>query len=152
MLTVEVTEVIACTPDELLEFVMDPERYAEVDTKIRPVVWVRRDGNVTEFKFRSKLAGLPGPPTVSRMTLTPGKRVDVALAPPPANRLARLASDFTASFVCEPADGGTRLVRTLNFDFKPFIGWLAEPMLRKWLNTDVRDEVRLAKEYLERKK
>jgi hypothetical protein len=150
MLTVEVTETISCTPDELLEFVMDPERYAEVDSKIRPVRWVRREGNVTEFEFRPKLAGLPGPPSVSRMELTPGERVDVALAPPPANRLARLASDFDASFVCTPVDGGTKLVRTLNFHFRPVLRWFAEPMLRRQLLADVREEVRLAKEYLER--
>jgi hypothetical protein len=39
MLTVQVTQVICCTPDELLRFV------------IRPVRWVR-EGNVVEFAFR----------------------------------------------------------------------------------------------------
>ncbi len=35
--TVEVTETISCTPDELLEFVMDVERYAQLDHEIRPI-------------------------------------------------------------------------------------------------------------------
>ncbi|MGW0247686.1 SRPBCC family protein [Nocardia goodfellowii] len=150
MLTVEVTETIACTPDELLEFVMDVESYAKVDRKIRPLGWVRREENFTEFAFRPSLAGLPGPPSVSQMRLTPGERVDVQLAPPPANRLSRLASDFTASFVCTPVAGGTRLVRTLNFDFKPPLRWLVEPLLRRRITAEVREEVRLAKAYLER--
>jgi len=37
MLSVMATETIACTPDELLAFVMDPRRYATVDRKIRLV-------------------------------------------------------------------------------------------------------------------
>lgn len=144
------TETIACQPDDLLAFVMDPERYAQVDSKIRPVLSVRRMGNVTEFKFRPRVACIPGPPAISQMTLTPGTRVDVALAPPPANRLARLASDFTASFVCTPVEGGTELVRTLNYDFRPPFGWLARRLLRRRMTAEVHDEVRLAKQHLER--
>ncbi|TDD21584.1 SRPBCC family protein [Nonomuraea diastatica] len=151
MLTAQVTETIDCSPDDLLSFVMDPEKYAEVDRKIRPVTWVRRSENVCEFGFRPRLAGLPAPPAVSRMRLTPGHRVDVVLAPPPANRLTRLASDFDASFVCTPHQGGTLLVRTLRFHFRPWIRWIAEPLLRRWLIDDVRDEVRQAKEHLERR-
>lgn len=152
MLTVEVTEKISCTPDELLEFVMDVERYAQVDRKIRPVQWARRDGNLTEFCFRPRLVGIPAPPSVAQMRLTPGKRIDITLAPPPANRMTRMASEFDASFVCTPVEGGTRLVRTLNFRFKPWLRWLAEPLLRRRLAEDVRDEVQLAKQYLQQTK
>ncbi|TDE54641.1 SRPBCC family protein [Nonomuraea mesophila] len=149
MLIAQVTETINCAPDDLLSFVMDPEKYAEVDRKIRPVTWVHRNDNVCEFGFRPGLAGLPAPPAVSRMQLTPGRRVDIVLAPPPANRLTRLLSDFDASFVCTPTQGGTELVRTLRFHFRPWIRWIAEPLLRRWLINDVQDEVRQAKYYLE---
>ncbi|GAA2598312.1 SRPBCC family protein [Actinomadura fulvescens] len=149
MLTVRVTETISCTPDELLEFVMDVERYAQIDKKIRPLRWVRRDEDFTEFGFRPSVAGIPGPPTVSQMRRTAGERIDIELAPPPANRMARLTADFDASFVCTPVEGGTELVRTLNYRFKPWVAWLAEPLLRRRLNADVREEVRLAKEHLE---
>lgn len=57
MLEARVTETIRCTPEELLDFVMDPERYAEVDEKIGTIDWVRREGNVTEFRFRGALPG-----------------------------------------------------------------------------------------------
>ena len=40
---------IACPPREFLEFVMDIERYAEVDDKIGPILWTRRQGNVVTF-------------------------------------------------------------------------------------------------------
>lgn len=152
MLTVEVTETFPCPPDELLDFVMDVERYALVDRKLRPVLWARREADVVEFAFRPRLAGLPAPKTVARMRLTPGRRVDIELAPPPANRLTKLASDFDAGFVCTPVEGGTRLVRTLNFRFRPPLRWLAEPLLRRPLTADVREEVRLAKEYIQRRR
>ena len=150
MLTVQATEVIASRPEELLGFVMDVERYAEVDRKIRPVRWVRRADGFTEFGFRPRLAGLPGAVSVAQMRLTPGERVDIRLAPAPANRLTRLASDFDASFVCVPVDGGTRLVRTLSFHFRPALRWLAEPVLRRRLTAEVEEEVRLLKAHLER--
>ncbi|MCK2242075.1 MULTISPECIES: SRPBCC family protein [unclassified Crossiella] len=148
MLTIEVTETIGCTPAELLEFVLDARRYAQVDRKIHPVLWMRREGEVTEFAFRARIAGLPGPVTVSRMRLTPGLRVDVALAPSPANRRGRLFSEFDASFVCTPVAGGTRLVRTLNFRFRAWLRWV-EPLLRRQVLAEVEEEVRLAKRYLE---
>jgi hypothetical protein len=150
MLTVQVTQVIYCTPDEMLRFVMDPEQYAAIDRKIRPVRWVHREGNVVEFPFRARVAGIPGPVTVSRMTLTPGRRVDVALAPPPANRISRMLSDFTASFDCTPVENGTKLVRTLNFGFNRLLRGFAERFLRARIQAEVEEEIRLAKEYLER--
>ncbi len=148
------TETIECTADELLEFVMDPERYTEVDSKIGPIDWVRREGTTTEFRFRGVLPGLPGPAPkmVSRMSLTPGERVDVRLPPIPANRLANLVSDFSASWVCVPSDGpvgGTTVTRTVRCGFRPPVKWVAEPILRRTLRPDVEDEIRQAKAHLE---
>lgn len=147
MLSVQVIEAFDCAPDEVLEFVMDAEAYQAVDKKIRPVRWMRREGNVTEFEFTSRVGGVPAP-VVSRMTLTPGKRVDIELAPPPANRLTRLASEFDASFVCTPASRGTTVTRTLSFHFKPYLRWM-ERVLRRSMTDDVREEMRLAKAHLE---
>lgn len=139
-------------PEELLEFVMDIERYTEVDDKIGPIDWARRQNNVTEFKFRSTLPGIPGPTpkVVSRMQLTPGERVDITYAPLPQNKLNHRISTFNASLVCEPVDGGTRVTRTLSIEFMPFLRWLLEPILRRTLPADVEHEIWQAKEYLER--
>lgn len=73
MVEAQVVETIRCKPDELLEFVMDIERYAEVDAKIRSLDWARREGELTEFKFRPKLPGvpLPSPKWVQQIRLTP---------------------------------------------------------------------------------
>lgn len=81
---------IACTPREFLEFVMDIERYAQVDDEIAPILWTRRQGNVVTFACRPRLAGLRQPKVVQTMRLTPGERIDIALTPRPANRLSLL--------------------------------------------------------------
>lgn len=150
MLSVQVETIIAVSPGQVLGLVMDIQRYAEVDEKIRPVLWSRRDGNRVEFACRPKLAGLRQPKVVQFVELTPGRRVDIGLLPRPANRLAHLMAQFAASFECQPVEGGTRVTRRLQFTFSPAVRWLAEPLLRRRLERDVRDEVRLAKEYLER--
>ncbi|WP_243769753.1 SRPBCC family protein [Amycolatopsis acidicola] len=138
--------------DRVLGFVMDPRAYAAVDGKIGAIDWVRRDGDVTEFRFRSRLPGVPGPAprVVSRMSRTPGERVDVRLPPIPANRLARLVSEFSASWVCVPAGGRTAVTRTVRCAFKGPVKWFAEPILRRTLRPDVEDEMRQAKAALER--
>lgn len=152
MVEVEVERTIDCAPETFLEFVMDPERYREVDDKIVRVLWQRREGNLTEFKFKPRMPGvsLPEPPAISQMRLTPGKRIDVRLAPPPRNRLNHFLATFKASWVCEPDGGGTRVRRWLSFDFNPLVRWFFEPLLRRTLRGSAERELRLAQEILER--
>jgi hypothetical protein len=151
MVEVTVEEFVSCSPEAFLALVMDPRRYAEVDRKLGRIDWVRSEGDVTEFRFRSVLPGLgPGPKIVSRMTLTPGERVDVALPDRPENRLARRMSTFEASFSCVPVDGGIRVTRRIGFGFATPLRRLLEPVLRRKLRADVEDEVRGAKRLLER--
>jgi hypothetical protein len=146
-----VEQTIRCTPEKFLDLVMDPERYATFDRKLAAVGWVKRDGNVTQFEFRSRLPGVPGPApkVVSQMTLTPGRRVDIQLAPVPANKLNRRISAFSASFVCTPAEGGTAVSRTIEMDFTPVLSWMLEPILRRTLRPDLEQELKGAKALLE---
>jgi hypothetical protein len=151
MIRVTVERIVRCTPAEFLALVMDAERYATVDDKLGRIDWVRREGDVTDFRFRSRLPGLPGPAltVVSRMRLTPGERVDVEYAPSPHNRLVRSLSTFAASFTGKAVDGGTRVTRTFEVGFRPPFGWLVEPVLRRTLPADIEREVQGAKELLE---
>jgi hypothetical protein len=150
MVRVQVVETIAVSPEKILEFVMDIERYAEVDAKIKPILWARREGNRLEFACRPKLAGLPQPKVIQFAELTPGRRIDIGLLPLPNNRIANALANFEASFDCV-ADGDiTRVTRTLEFTFAPAVRWLMEPLFRRRLPAEVRDEVRRAKDYLER--
>ncbi|WP_370591195.1 SRPBCC family protein [Saccharopolyspora montiporae] len=146
---VQVQETVRATPEEFLGLVMDIERYAQVDKKINPVLWRRRDGDVVEFACRPKLAGLRQPKVVQYARLTPGRRIDIGLMPLPANRIAHALARFAASFECEAVEGGTRVVRTLEFQFTPPARWLLEPLFRRRLEDEVRAELRLAKHHLE---
>lgn len=155
MVQAQAIETIRCRPDELLEFVLDPEQYAKVDAKIGTIDWVKREGDVAQFRFRGKLPGLPdpAPKLTSRMSLTPGERIDVRLPSTPDNRLINLMmKDFSASWVCEPVDGATKVTRALRFDFKPPAKWPAEPVLRRTLQRDVENELRGAEAYLENRR
>ncbi|MGI5353162.1 SRPBCC family protein [Streptomyces sp. CA-250714] len=152
MIRVTVEQTVRCTPEAFLALVMDPERYARVDAKLGRIDWVRHQENVTEFKFRSRLPGLPGPApkVVSRMRLTPGEAVHVRYAPAPHNRLVRRVSTFAASFVCTSEDDDTtRVVRTIEMGFAPPLRHLAEPVLRRTLRPDMEREIRGAKALLE---
>lgn len=153
MASVEVEQVIDCTPETFLEFAMDVRRYAEVDDKLGRIVWVRREENLTEFKFHPKIPGqnLPEPATVSRMRLTPGRRIDIKLAPLPRNAVNHFVSTFRASFACEPVDGGTRVTRMVSFRFNPLLRWFFEPVMSRALPGSVERELRLAKDILERR-
>jgi hypothetical protein len=136
-----------CTPSEFLEFVLDIEGYAGVDDKIVPVLWSRRDGDVVQFACRPKIAGLRLPKVVQAMRLTAAERIDIALTPPPANRLAHAVARFEASFVCHAVPGGMELTRSLEFRFAPGFRWILEPLFRRRLPEEVRVELARARQH-----
>jgi hypothetical protein len=142
-LSVEIVRqiTIAATAEEVLELVMDIERYAEIDDKIAPILWSQREGDVVTFACRPTLAGLRQPKAVQTMRLTPGERIDIALTPRPANRLAHAVARFDASFVCLEIPGGTEVTRTLRFRFAPALGWLLAPLFRRRLPGEVEAEL-----------
>ena len=82
----------------------------------------------------------------------PGCRIDIGLMPLPSNRIAHAVARFQASFECHAVEGGTRVVRTLEFRFTPLGRWLLEPRFQRRLEHEVREEIRLAKDYFERKR
>jgi hypothetical protein len=151
MVTAQTTRTIRCSPEAFLDLVMDIERYAEVDYKIRPVYWSRRTGNILEFQFRPKLPGLPlpTPKLVQRLELTPRKRVDITNAPLPRNKIGNRMSRFKASFVCNPADGATAVTRTIEMTFRGPTRWLLEAVLKRRLQAAVEDEMDRATARLE---
>ncbi|MCT2582980.1 SRPBCC family protein [Actinophytocola gossypii] len=152
MVEARAQQTMACSPEEFLEFVLDIERYAQVDDKLGPFDWSRREENRVEFKFRPTMPGIPGPAPkmVAEGVLTPGKRIDVGLLPPPNNKLWHRLITFNATFVCEPVEDGTLVTRTMTIEAKPAVRWLVEPILRRTLPKSVEAEVRDAKAYLER--
>lgn len=140
----------SCSADEYLSFVLDVERYRQVDDKLGPIDWVRRDGNVTEFRFRPKMPLTPwSPKVVSQLTLTPGERIDIAYAPKPQNRLAHLLSSFSAFFACEPADEGIRVTRSVTISLPRPLGLVERATLGRHLQASVERELELSHQLLE---
>ncbi len=152
MVRVERERTMACTPDSFLNFVMDVERYIDVDDKIGSITWARREETLTEFKFQPRMPGLPlpQPKAVAQMRLTPGERIDIRLAPKPLNRLNHRMAHFEASFSCEPVEGGIRATRMISFTFNPLLRPVLEPVLRRTLPRSLERELRLTQETLEK--
>jgi hypothetical protein len=53
------TATLRSTADEYLAFVLDVERYRQVNDKLGRIDWVRTEGNVTEVRFRPKMPLMP---------------------------------------------------------------------------------------------
>ena len=143
------TAVFDCTAEEYLAFVLDVQRYRAVDDKIGPIDWVRSEGNVTEFRFRPKMPLMPwSPKVVSRMTLTPGERIDIAYAPTPANRMARALSSFSAFFAVEPCGAGIRVTRSVTIALPAFLRPVERVTLARQLQNSVERELALTPELI----
>lgn len=149
MVVARVEETVRVAPDRFLHLVMDIARYAdEVDHKIRPVLWSERDGDTVRFACRPKLVGLRQPKVVQWVRRR-GNRIDIGLEPRPRNRIAHATAQFRAGFEFRPVDEGTRVIRTLEFDFAPWAKPFAEPLFDRKLEPEVREEIAAAKAYLE---
>jgi hypothetical protein len=136
MVVVEASQVVRAGPGEVLELVMDLERYRAADRKIRRVRWVEREGDMAVACFWARFRGVPVLAT-QRMSLTPGKRIEVRNVPSWQDRIVR----FEGSFECEPEDGGTLVTHRYRFDFRGPFRLVAEPLVRGWMERDIAEEV-----------
>jgi hypothetical protein len=139
----EGTAVIACSPRQVLELVLDVERYRLADRKVGRVHWVRRDGNHGQVKHNGRLLGLPTPPIVLAFTLTPWSRLDfeIVTAPWPLR-------GFQGVFTCEETAHGTRVMHRECFTLHPLAG-LLDPLFGAWLARDTPREVTRIRRLLE---
>jgi hypothetical protein len=145
MITVEADAVINRPAEDILEFVMDAERYRQADHKLWRVRSVNRQGNEAVIRMIGRARGVPMV-TSQRMVLTPGQRIDVRNVPSWQDRLY----DFTGTFECEPAVDGIRITHRYVFDFHEPVRPFAEAFLRRWLDQDIHAEMRRLKDLLER--
>ena len=140
-LTATGTVIVRATPQEVLEFVCDLDRYRQVDTKIVRVI---ERCDLTESDrgtapYRGRLRGIPSPVDSNDVHLTRWSRVDFTGSP--ASWVRRLV-DFHGWFACEPADVGTSVTHSEQFGFHRPGRWLMEPWLRTWLDDDLADELK----------
>jgi hypothetical protein len=139
-ITAEASTTIAASPQAILEFVLDLNRYRQVDTKIVRVVSTAGpdvDGHGS-VKIWGRIAGLPPAPDRQNFTLLRWNTLTFVGAP---KQPARLVFDFTGVFEClANLDGSTGVRHAYVFTFKgPFR--LMERRLGSWLQREIEAEV-----------
>jgi len=139
--------VINYPPEEIINFVMDLHEYRKVDDKLGKIHSIKPapDGQGVLVHFRPKLMGMPGPSTTQRVVALPGNRIEITGVPSWTDSLVK----FHGYFRCEPAEGGTRVVRGLDFQFSKAMGWMMNGPVARWLKKAMPEELENAKEYLE---
>jgi hypothetical protein len=145
MIVGEATALVKAPPSEVFDFVLDLHRYRRADHKIGRVGTIRRDGDTGSVQFRGRIRGLPGPSGVYPFTLTPS---NLRFGSPVAGA-ARWFLEFEGIFECEVTEHGTVVRHRESFMFKRPWSWLAEPLLRRWLEADTASEMVRFKELVE---
>lgn len=143
MLVVEAEVTVDRSPEEILEWVADLERYRRADTKITRVIHQGPD----RVRYRGHLRGIPTPADENVVTLVPGRSLTFTGAP---DRWTRRLLDFEGSFTCQPIAHGTRVVHRESFGFKPApVRTIAEAWLGRWLQREIADEMERLKIQIE---
>jgi hypothetical protein len=142
MLRTQASVEIARSPEVILEWISDLERYQRADHKIASVRF-QAPGRV---RYRGRLRGLPTPVDEQTVLHEPGRSLRFRGAP----RWTRHLLDFEGGFTCESTDDGTIVVHDEQFEFKPApVRWLAEWWLGTWLQHDIEAEMLRLKELVE---
>jgi len=107
---------------------------------------VNRSGDSGTVRFSGRIKGLPGPAGTFPFTATASRlQFGSPIAGP-----ARWFLDFEGTFDCEVTADGTVVTHREVFNFKRPWRWLAEPLLRHWLEADTAEEMVRFKELVER--
>lgn len=134
----EASATVQATPSEVFDFVIDLERYRQADHKIGRVGEVRRFGDGGTARFAGRLRGLPGPSGTYPFTRDESRLV---FGTPIAGPARWFLAYFEGSFDCEATTEGTLVTHREKYRFKAPWRWLAEPLLRRWLEHDTADEM-----------
>jgi len=146
-LTVSSTAEISATPQEVLEFVLDLDRYRQADQKITRVSSVTGpdENGVGTVRLWGKLPGMPPAPDRQDFTLDRWSRLTFVGAP---RQPGRLIFDFIGTFDCVPIDDAmTRVTHAYEFTFRRPFRWLERRMSAP-LADEIDQEVRRLTELL----
>lgn len=143
-LRAEGTIEIDAPPQAILEWILDMDRYRQVDHKIAAVKQqseLDADGRGT-LRYRGRLRwGLPGPVDTQQVRLDRWQGLTITGNP---TVWTRRLFDFTGTFRCTPVAGGTEVVHSEEFTFHPapmhriaaawLQGWLDETMVQEMID------------------
>lgn len=152
-LAASATGTVEADPQSILEFVLDLERYRQVDPKIFRVGKVTGpdgDGRGT-VKLWARMAWLPPAPDRQEFELERWSKLTFVGA---ARQPARLAFGFVGTVECDQVESSdesgavsTVVTHAYRMDFTPPLRWV-EPRLAGWLQRQVEAEVAdLAKQF-----
>ena len=136
--------IIRRLPKDILEFVLDVDRYRQADLKIGRVHYVKREGNVGEVRHDGRLLGIKAPAAVLAFTLTPYSRLQFH-----GIKVPWPLRGFDGFFTCEETPEGTVVVHRECFIFGQISGHLFQMGLGWWLRRDTPAEVLRMKGLLE---
>ena len=146
MIIGEATTTVSATPDDVFDLVLDLDRYRRADHKIGRVGAIDDRGDHGMVRFAGRIRGLPGPSGTYPFTRTESsQRFGSPVAGP-----ARWFLEFEGRFDADRTDEGTVVTHREAFSFKRPWRWLAEPLLRRWLENDTAEEMTRFKELVER--
>jgi hypothetical protein len=146
MIVGEATTTVSATPHDVFDFVLDLHRYRQADHKIGRVGTINNEGDRGTAQFSGRIRGLPGPSGIYPFTRTDSR---LEFGSPIAGP-ARWFLDFEGTFDTERTDEGTVVTHREVFRFKRPWRWLAEPLLRSWLENDTTEEMVRFKQLIER--
>lgn len=132
--------VTPVTPREVLELVLDLDRYRQADSKILTIRTVDGpdENGRGEVRLWSRLKFTPPAPDEQIMQLERWRRLTFSSAP---RQPLRLIFRFTGTVECQPTRDGTVVTHTYELTFRaPFR--ILETVHRRWLQEDVEEEMR----------
>lgn len=134
------TVTVAASPQTVLEFVCDLERYRQADTKIVKVLEqaVLDEDGTGHARYRGRLRGISSPPDRNDVHLIRWSRVDFTGSP---GSFVRRLVDFHGWFTCEQTPHGTLVTHGETFSFHAPARWVMDPYLRHWLQDDIASEM-----------
>lgn len=142
----DATATVTVPPSEVIEFVLDLNRYRQADRKIGRVGPMHRRGDHGTVQFSGRVRGLPAPTGTYPFTVTTsGLQFGSPIAGP-----AHWFWEFQATFECDQTADGTVVRHREVFIFKRPWRWLAEHLFGRWLETDTAREMIRFKELIER--
>ncbi len=138
-LSVSATTSVAASPKELLEFVLDLDRYREADHKILRVSKVEGpdENGLGSARVWGRLRWGPPAPDRQDFKLERWRRLTFTGA---SGQPARLVFSFVGSFECEATSAGTVLTHAYEFTFTPPFR-VVERFLAGWLQDEIEAEV-----------
>lgn len=139
-LRAEATTVVPATSRDVLEFVLDLERYRQADTKIGRIIQPVELGedDVGLARYWGRMRGTPPAPDTNIVRLTRWSALTFTGAP---RQPARLVLDFTGRFACVDVDDGCQVTHGYEMTFRRPFRWIYEPLLRSWLEPELKAEL-----------